>query len=103
MRFRFMKDRLQVEVHTVERKSKTTSDKTITTSLERRTCMQHYMIHQEEQTCVLQEDIQPFIAEISTLRSLAEEAGVTSPLLEELDAFKDEVEHLNSSAWERKE
>ena len=65
--------------------------------------MQHYSVQQEQQTCVLQEDIQPFIAEISTLRSLAEEAGVTSPLLEELDAFKDEVEHLNSSAWERKE
>jgi len=65
--------------------------------------MQHYMIQQEQQTYVLQEDIQQFIVEISTLRSLAEEAGVTGPLLEELDAFKHEVEHLNSSAWERKE
>jgi hypothetical protein len=65
--------------------------------------MQHYMIQQEEQTCVLQEDMQPFIAEISALRSLAEVAGVSSHLLEELDAFKHEVEHLDSSAWERKE
>ena len=65
--------------------------------------MQHDMILQEEQTFVLQEDMQPFIAEISTLRSLADEAGVTGPLLEELDAFKHEVEHLDSSAWERKE
>ena len=103
MRFRFSKDRLQVEVHTVERKSKTTSDKTITTSLERKTHMQHYMIQQEQQTFVLQEDIQQFIAEITTLRSLAEEAGVSGPLLEELDGFKHGVEHLNSSAWERKE
>jgi hypothetical protein len=66
--------------------------------------MQHYMVHQEEQqTGVLQEDIQQFIAEISTLRSLAEEAGVTGPLLEELDVFKHEIQHLDSSAWERKE
>jgi len=33
--------------------------------------MQHDMIQQEEQTCVLQEDKQPFIEEISALRSLA--------------------------------
>ena len=65
--------------------------------------MQHYMIQQEQQTFVLQEDIQQFIVEISTLRSLAEEAGVTGPLLEELDAFKHEVEHLDASAWERKD
>ena len=65
--------------------------------------MQHYMVEQEEQTCVLQEDMQTFIEEISALQSLAQEAGVTGPLFEELDAFKHEVEHLNSSAWERKE
>ena len=65
--------------------------------------MQHYMIQQEQQTFVLQEDIQQFIAEITTLRSLAEEAGVTGSLLAELDGFKHEVEHLDSSAWERKE
>ncbi len=65
--------------------------------------MQHYMIQQEEQTCVLQEDMQQFIAEISALRSLAEEAGVTGHVLEELDVFKHEIEHLDASAWERKE
>jgi hypothetical protein len=65
--------------------------------------MQHDMILQEQQTCVLQEDIQPFIAEISALRSLAVVVGIAGPLLEELDAFKHEVEHLDSSAWERKE
>jgi hypothetical protein len=64
--------------------------------------MQHYMVQQEQQTFVLQEDMQQFIEEISTLRSLAEVAGVTGPLLEELDIFKREVEHLDSSAWERK-
>lgn len=64
--------------------------------------MQHSMIQQEQQTCVLQ-DRQQFIAEISALGSLAEEAGVTGSLLAELDGFKHEVEHLDSSAWERKE
>jgi hypothetical protein len=65
--------------------------------------MQQYRVQQEEQTCVLQEDIQQFIEEISTLRSLAEEAGVTGHVLEELDVFKHEVEHLDSSVWEREE
>ena len=65
--------------------------------------MQHYRVQQEQQTCVLQEDIQPFIEEISALRSLAGEAGVTDPLLEELDDFKHQVEHFDESAWERKE
>ncbi len=65
--------------------------------------MQHYMVQQEQQTCVLQEDIGQFIEEISTLRSLAEEAGVAGLLLEELEVFTHEVEHLDSSAWERKE
>ena len=65
--------------------------------------MQHYMIQQEQQTCVLHEDIQQFIEEISTLRSLAAEVGVAGPLLEELDFFKHKVEHLDSSVWERKE
>jgi hypothetical protein len=65
--------------------------------------MQQDMIQQEEQTCVLKEDKQPFIEEISALRSLAEVAGVTSHLLEDLDDFKHEVEHLNTSTWERKE
>jgi len=65
--------------------------------------MQYDMVQQKQQTCVLQEDMQPFIEEISALRSLAEVAGVAGHLLEELDTFKHEVEHLDSSAWERKE
>jgi hypothetical protein len=65
--------------------------------------MQHYGVQQEQQTCVLQEDMQQFIQEISILRSLTEEAGIAGLLLEELDVFKHEVEHLDSSEWERKE
>ena len=65
--------------------------------------MQHSLLQQEQQTFVLQEDIQQFIEEISTLRFLAEEAGVTGSLLAELDGLKLEVEHLDSSTWERKE
>jgi len=61
------------------------------------------MIEQEQKTCVLHEDIEHFVEEIFTLRSLAEEAGVADPLLEELEIFQHEVEHLDSSAWERKE
>jgi hypothetical protein len=65
--------------------------------------MQNTMIQQEQQTCVLHEDIEHFIAEISTLRSLAAEAGVAGPLLAELEVFQHEVEHLDASTWERKE
>ena len=65
--------------------------------------MHHDMIQQEEQTCVLQEDKQPFIEEISALRSLAEQASVTGNLSEELDVFKHDVEHLDASEWRRKE
>jgi hypothetical protein len=65
--------------------------------------MQHSMVHQEEQTCVLHDDMQQFIEDISTLRSLAEEAGVAGHLLAELDGLKHQVEYLGSSAWERKE
>ena len=65
--------------------------------------MQHDKVQQEQQTCVLQEDIQPFIEEISALRSLAAEAGVAANLLAELEVFKHEVEHLDSSAWEQNE
>ena len=65
--------------------------------------MQHSMVQQDQQTCVLQEDIEHFIEEISTLRSLAEEAGIAGQLLEELDGFKYKIEHLDSSIWERKE
>jgi hypothetical protein len=60
--------------------------------------MQHSMVQQEQQTFGLQEDMQPFIEEISALRSLAAVVGVAGRLLEELDAFKHEVEHLDSSA-----
>lgn len=65
--------------------------------------MQQYTVQQEQQTCVLQNDMHHLIEEISGLRSLAEVAGVASPLLAELDVFKHEVEHLDSSAWEQKE
>lgn len=65
--------------------------------------MQHNSIQQEEQTCLLHEDRQPFIEEISALRSLAGEAGVSGHLLSELDGFKYQVEHLDASVWERKE
>jgi hypothetical protein len=65
--------------------------------------MQHYSVQQEQQTCVLQEDMQPFIEEISALRSLSAVVGVAGQLLEELDGFKHEVEHLDVSAWEQKE
>ena len=65
--------------------------------------MQQDMIQQEERICLLHEDRQPFIEEISTLRSLAGEAGVTDHLLAALDDFKHQVEYLDASAWERKE
>ena len=65
--------------------------------------MQHYSVQQEQQTCVLQENMQQFIEEISALRSLAAEAGVAANLLGELEVFKHEVEHLDSSAWEQQE
>jgi hypothetical protein len=65
--------------------------------------MQHYGVQQKQQTCVLQEDMQHFIQEISTLRTLAEEAGIEDHLLKKLDIFIHEVEHLDSSVWERKE
>jgi hypothetical protein len=65
--------------------------------------MQHYGVQQEQQTLVLQDDIQQFIEEISTLRSLAEVAGIAGHLLEELEVFKHQIEHLDASAWEQKE
>ena len=65
--------------------------------------MQQYTIQQEQQTSVLHDDRQPFIEEISTLRSLAEEAGAEGPLLEELEIFQHEVEYLEPRVWERKE
>jgi hypothetical protein len=65
--------------------------------------MQQYTVQQEQQTSVLHEDRQQFIEEISTLRSLAAVAGVAGHLLAELEIFKHQVEHLDASAWERKE
>jgi hypothetical protein len=65
--------------------------------------MQQYKVQQEQQTCILHEDKQQFIEEISALRSLAAEAGVAANLLAELDVFKHEVEHLDSRAWEQNE
>lgn len=65
--------------------------------------MQHSVVQQEEQTCVLHDDFQHFLEEASTLRSLAEEAEVTGQHLEELEDFQHRVEQLGSSAWERKE
>ena len=65
--------------------------------------MQHNGVQQEQQICVLQEEMPQFIQEISTLRSLTEEAGIAGHLLEELDIFKHEVEHLDASVWEQKE
>jgi hypothetical protein len=61
------------------------------------------MVQQEQQTFGLQEDQQPFIEEISALRSLAEAVGVAGPLLAELEVFQHEVEHLDARVWERKE
>jgi len=65
--------------------------------------MQQYTIQKEQQACVLHDDKQQFIEEISALRSLAAEAGVAANLLAELEVFKHEVEHLDSSAWEQNE
>lgn len=65
--------------------------------------MQHYGIQQEQQTLVLQNDMQQFIEEISALRFLAEVAGIAGHLLAELDSFRHQVEHLDPSAWERNE
>jgi hypothetical protein len=65
--------------------------------------MQHCRVQQEQQTPVLQEDRHQFIEEISALRSLAADAGVAAHLLEELEVFKHQVEHLDSYAWEQKE
>lgn len=65
--------------------------------------MQQSRLQQEQQICVLLDDKQHFIEEISALRSLAAEAGVAAHLLEELEVFKHEVEHLDASTWEQNE
>jgi hypothetical protein len=69
-------------------------------SRERRTRMQQDSV---QQTFARQEDRQHFIEEISALGSLAAVAGVAAHLLAELEVFKHQVEHLDASAWERKE
>jgi hypothetical protein len=61
------------------------------------------MVQQEQQTFGLHEDQQPFIEEIAALLSLAEAVGVAEPLLEELEVFQHEVEHLDARVWESKE
>jgi hypothetical protein len=70
---------------------------------ERKIRMQHDLIQQKEQRCALQEDKQQFIEEIAALRSLAELAGITGHLLEDLDDFKHDIEYLDASSWERKQ
>ena len=65
--------------------------------------MQQNGLQQEQQACFLQDGKQQFIEEISALRSLASVAGVADNLLAELEVFKYEAEHLDASAWERKE
>jgi hypothetical protein len=65
--------------------------------------MQHDSVQHEQQTCILQENIHPFSEEISALRSLAAEAGVTAKLLAELEVFEQQVEHLDACAWEQRE
>jgi len=65
--------------------------------------MQQYTVQQEQQNCILHEDKQQFIEEISASRSLVAVAGVAGHLLAELDVFKHEIEHLDSSTWEQKE
>jgi hypothetical protein len=65
--------------------------------------MQQYTVQQEQQTCILHEDKQQFIEEISALRSLVAVAGVAGHLLAELDVFKHQVEQLDSRAWEQQE
>jgi hypothetical protein len=103
MRFCFAKGRLHAEVHTVGRKSKTTSGKTIATLRQRRIHMQQSSLQQEQHSCFLHDDKQQFIEEISVLQSLAAEAGIAANLLAELEVFEHEVEHLDSSSWEQHE
>jgi hypothetical protein len=65
--------------------------------------MQQHTVQQEQQTCILLEDKQQFIEEISALRSLVAVAGVGGHLLAELDVFKYQVEQLDSRTWEQQE
>jgi hypothetical protein len=63
--------------------------------------MQQYTVQQEQQTCILHEDKQQFIEEISALRSLVAVSGGAGHLLAELDVFKHQVAQLDSPTWEQ--
>ena len=63
--------------------------------------MQQYTVQQEQQTCILHEDKQQFIEEISALRSLVAVVGVAGHLLAELDVFQYQVEQLDARTWEQ--
>jgi len=65
--------------------------------------MQHYTVQQEQQASVLHNNKHQFIEEISTLQSMAKVTGAPANLLEEFEVFKQEVEYLDSSAWDQKE
>ena len=65
--------------------------------------MQHIRVQQEQQTFVFHDDKKQFIEEISALRSLAEISGIATNLLAEFEVFEHEIQHLDASAWERKE
>jgi hypothetical protein len=60
--------------------------------------MQHYGVQQEQRTCVLQEDMQQFIQEISTLRSLAEYVAQTFERFRQATAFHQQVEFSTLAA-----
>jgi NADH dehydrogenase len=64
---------------------------------------EHDLRQQEQQTLVFQEDRQNLSEEISALQALAAEAGVTARLLEELEGFQHQVDHLDVRAWEQQE
>ena len=66
------------------------------------TSMQHTIVQQEQQIFGLQEDQQQSVEEISTLRSLVEEAEVEGSLLEELKIFQHEIEYLTTRVWKHK-
>ena len=65
--------------------------------------MQQYEVQQEQQSFVLQDDLQRLRQEIFALRALASAVGVAAHLREELAVFAHEVEQLESRAWKRKE
>jgi hypothetical protein len=48
-------------------------------------------------------ELQNFLEEIATLRSLAQEAGIPRQLLEMIDDFKIQVESTGTTNWQDKE